>query len=164
MTKEREIILGNIVVAMTIPILGALGGREAIPKKVRLKRKLQVDNVRGRQAKVVTAKEETEERETRECSGLILGQATVGSGIAMRCLHLSCSIWKRSKLPVFQGLPSTNLFQELESDDASENEKFVSILESHHGPRVSCRCQKPNNGKPASTDKKVNTLECISGG
>ena len=92
MTKEREIILGNIVVAMTIPILGTLGGREEIPKKVRLKRKLQVDNVRGRQAKVVTAKEETEES---ACSGLILGHATIGSGIAMRRLYLSFTIWKR---------------------------------------------------------------------
>ena len=47
-----------------------------------------------------------------------------------------------SKLPVLPGLPLTNRFQELESDDEAEDEKFLSVLESDDGPRVSCDRQE----------------------
>ena len=50
-----------------------------------------------------------------QCSGLLIRQATIGSGIAMRCLHPPCSSWKRVNCRFTPGLavnksrPSTSI-------------------------------------------------------
>ena len=79
------------------------------------KKEAAIGQMGSRQAKVVTAKEGEEEWDARACSGLLIRQATIGSGIAMRCLHPPCSIWKRVNCRFTPGLavnksrPSTSI-------------------------------------------------------
>ena len=108
----------------------------------------------------------------RACSGLILGhQTTIGSGIANAMTSL-IQVGELEFAMFLTGVPLTvRSPRDLESDDeALTRQKFVSILESNHGPRNVFVMERepprpppsppPLNVKPASTDTAGEQTHC----